>query len=172
MKRRYVERSNEKISLHRKQKMKKEKLSEVMGNVMAALNTFGIEYDTNTSGFGVKRKVNELKTEETIEYLGFDGGDNFKTKFFKFIEEPHYSNVRGAYWADDGKYVIIQFSRLYEMSAEDWQNYADWCGYDTPEEAQCQFGEPTSSYIRMNMRVAKGNIESFLMRYAQYFWKY
>ena len=139
---------------------------------MAALNTFGIEYDTNTSGFGVKRKVNELKKEETIEYLGFDGGDNFKTKFFKFIEEPHYSNVRGAYWADDGKYVIIQFSRLYEMSAEDWQNYANCCGCDDPEEAQCQYGEPTSSYIRMNMRVAKGNIESFLMKYAQYFWKY
>lgn len=132
----------------------------------------GIEYDTNTSGFCVKRKVNEVKREETIEYKGFDGGDNFKTKFFKFIEEPHYSNVRGAYWADDGKYVIIQFSRLYEMSAEDWQNYANCCGCDDSEEAQCQYGEPTSSYIRMNMRVAKGNIEGFLMRYAQYFWKY
>ena len=150
-----------------------EKTKKIMANVMAALNTFGVEYDTNVIGYGVERSLSDLvKGEEIVDYIGFDGGDNFKTKFAEFIEKPHYYKVSGAYWADDDKYVVIQFSRLYEMDEEDWQEYANWCGCEDPMEAQCNYGDPSPSYIRMNVRITKGNIDSFVRRYARYCWEW
>lgn len=161
--------------------MKEEdRLEEIMNNVMAAINTTGIAYNINSAGFYVRRKASDLllkrvetfDTLETLDYIGHDGGEKFKTRFFKFLEEPKHSEVHGDYWADDDKYVIIQISRCCEMDQEYWQNYADWCGYDTPEEAQYNYGDPTPSYIRMNIRIPKGDIRNFVMKYAQYFWKY
>lgn len=149
------------------------KTERVMANVMAALNTFGVEYDTNTYGFGVQRNLSELvDREETVDYIGFDGGDNFKTKFAEFIEKPHYYKVSGAYWADDDKYVVIQFARLYEMTEEDWREYASLCGCEDPMEAQCNYGDPSPSYIRMNVRVSKGKMANLVRRYARYCWEW
>ena len=37
-----------------------EKTKKIMANVMAALNTFGVEYDTNVIGYGVERSLSDL----------------------------------------------------------------------------------------------------------------
>lgn len=147
------------------------KTEKIMMNVMAALNTFGVEYDTNEEcGFGLKRNLSDLVKEETLEFIEFDGGDNFKTKFDNFCKKPHYYKANGAYWADDDGYVVIQFARLYEMDDEDWREYANSCGCDDPYEAQCIYGGPSPSYIRINVKIAKGNIHSFVSRCAHYCW--
>lgn len=140
----------------------KEKLKRAMANVMAAFNTSGVEYDTNAYGVGdFERNLSELNGEETI--------DN-ERGFLEFLTRPHYARPRGEWWADDNKYVVIQFSRRYEMDAEDWADWADWCGCENPEEAQCNFGDPSPSYIFINIRVPKGSIDSFVRRYARYCW--
>lgn len=144
----------------------------VMEHVMSTLNTVGVEYATNTRGFDVQRELSELvDSVETVDYIGFDGGDNFKTKFAEFIGKPHYYKVRGAYWADDDKYVVIQFARLYEMTDEDWQEYASWCGCEDIMEAQWNYGDPSPSYIRMNVKVIKEDLERFVNMYAYHCWK-
>ena len=136
-----------------------EKIIKVMENVMAALNTWGTEYDVNTCGFNSRKsKESILRNEPNIvDFKGFDGGKTFKTKFEKFANKPHYSKVIGNCWADDGEFVLIQFFRYYEMDEEDWDNYAAWCGVEDPAEAQAMYGDPEVSRIYMNIRVKKGN---------------
>lgn len=151
-----------------------EKTRKVMANVMAAINTFGIEYDTNFVGCRVERKLSDLlKGGKPVKYLedASDGGKRFQTKWSNFISGPHYRKVRGDCWADDGDSVIIQFSRLYEMNEEDWIEYAYSCGCESPFEAQCCYGDPEPSYKRLNIRVPKGAIESFLRSVARYCWE-
>ena len=111
-----------------------EKTKRIMANVMAALHTFGIEYNTNVTGYRVERSLSELvkEGEETVDYIEFNVEDNFKTKFKEFIEKPHYYIVSGAYWANDDKYVVIQLSRLYEMDDKYWNDYANWYGCKNP----------------------------------------
>lgn len=142
-----------------------------MRNVMAALHTYGIEYDTNVIGSRVERRLSDLEQKaETVEYIGDDGGDEFKAKFAEFCGRTHYCGIHGACWADDNKFVVVQLSRLYEMDAQDWKEYAEWCGCEDITEAQASYGDPASSYIYINVRVAKGNIANFVRRYARYCW--
>lgn len=141
--------------------MNTEKIKRVMANVMAAFNAVGVEYDTNVHGCNLERQLSELNGEETI--------DN-ERGFLEFLTRPHYAKPRGFWWADDNKYVVIQFSRRYEMDAEDWDDWAGWCGCENPEEAQYNFGDPSPSYIFINIRVPKGSIDSFVRRYARYCW--
>lgn len=78
--------------------------------------------------------------------------------------------MRGWYWADSDDYVVIQFARSYNMDDNDWQEYANMCGYDDPCEAQAMCGDPQTTYIRLNVRIPKGAIDLFVHRYAHYCW--
>lgn len=56
------------------------------------------------------------------------------------------------------------------MDDNDWQEYANMCGYDDPCEAQAMCGDPQTTYIRLNVRIPKGAIDLFVHRYAHYCW--
>ena len=156
-------------------KNNREKTEDIMRNVMAALNTYGVEYDTNVWGHEVERQISYLvdgktKTLDNPQFDFMPGFKEFIEAFKEFVDTPHYSKVRGWYWADSDDYVVIQFARSYNMDDNDWQEYANMCGYDDPCEAQAMCGDPQTTYIRLNVRIPKGAINLFVQRYAHYCW--
>lgn len=150
-----------------------------MENVMAALNTFGIEYDPYEYGFEVEKDLLYLKNrtnqefgkmeEIPVDLINFAEND-FETKFEEFVNMPHFNKISGAYWADDDGYVVIQFSRMYNMTENDWDDFVAWCGCESPEEAIANYGEPSPTYIYLNVRIKKGEIGGFVSKYAHYCW--
>lgn len=145
------------------------KLDNVMNNVMAALNTFGIEYDVNEiSAVPICEEKEELLKSEQ-EVLNFKN-KNFFQNFKSFTARPQYSRISGKCWADDGKYVIIQFKRSYIMTDEDWEKYAIMCGCSDPFEAQGLYGDPNTGYIFLNVRIEKGHLRNFVSSYAHFCW--
>lgn len=147
-----------------------DKLNSIMNNVMAALNTFGIEYDVNeVRGFSIScSKENLLKSEQEI--LNFQENKAFKDAFKSFAERPQHSRISGKCWADDADSVIIQFSRSYIMTDKDWDDFAYMCGCSDPFEAQALYGDPDVSHIYFNVRVPKGKIHRFVSSYAHFCW--
>lgn len=144
-------------------------LNTVMGNVMAALHTFGIEYDTNCYGFDVRGEIED--PEKSIEYKGYGDNSKFKKEFEKFLSNPkYYEGIYGKRWMDAEKYVIIQLGRTYKMSEADYDNYAAACGCETFEEAQCLYGDPMYTPLLINVKVRKGEIDHFVRRIAKYCW--
>lgn len=141
-----------------------------MRNVMAAFNTFGIEYDVNeVSGFSIScSKEDLLKSEQEI--LNFQENATFKEAFRSFAERPQHSRISEKCWADDSDSVIIQFSRSYIMTDKDWDDFAYMCGCSDPFEAQALYGDPNVGHIYFNVRVPKGQIYSFVSSYAHFCW--
>ena len=145
-------------------------LNNVMNNVMAALNTFGIEYDVNVvSTISISWKKEELLESEQ-EILNYEESATFKNSFKSFAERPHFSRISGEGWADDGNCVIIQFVRTYQMDQKDWDDYAHMCGCSDPFEAQALYGDPNVKHIFLNVLVPKGKIHSFILSYAHFCW--
>ena len=153
-----------------KERKRQEKTKKIMTNVMAALNTFGIEYDVNVSGFDVESKLKDLFKKATpVEYDAYKG-EAFKEEFDKFVNMPQYGYTTGTYWADDNDFVVIQFSRTYIMTDEDWEEYAAFYGYANADEAMA-CGDPSPSRIYFNAKVKKGQIDSFVRNYAKHCWQ-
>ncbi len=146
------------------------KTRKIMNNVMAALGTFGIEYDVNEIGGNwIEQEMESLKPE--IETVDFDlNCKNFQQKFKDFAEKENYSTMSGSNWADDGGSVVVLLSRIYQMTEEDWDRYASFCGCNDPYEAQAYYGDPTPSYMYMKVRVQKGQISQFVRTVAKYCW--
>lgn len=145
------------------------KTKKIMNNVMAALNTYGIEYDTNISCCQrLEKDPENLKKEvETWDYESGEFGEKFK-EFAK--EDAHYQGVQGSCWADDGKYVIVQFERLYIRDEQDWEEWLAVTGCNDIYEASINYGDPEASYIFINARVKKGDIDGFVRQYAKDCW--
>lgn len=145
------------------------KTKKIMNNVMAALNTYGIEYDTNISCCRrLEKDPENLKKE--VETWDYESGE-FEEKFKEFAkEDSHYQGVQGSCWADDGKYVIIQFERLYIRDEQDWEEWLAVTGYNDIYEASINYGDPEASYIFINARVKKGDIDGFVRQYAKDCW--
>ena len=147
-----------------------DKLNSIMNNVMAALNTFGIEYDVNeVCGFSLCKDQKELlKSEQKV--LNFQENSTFRESFKSFAERPQHSRISGKCWANDADSVIIQFSRSYIMTDKDWDDFAYMCGCSDPFEAQALYGDPNVSHIYFNVRVPKGKIHRFVSSYAHFCW--
>lgn len=146
------------------------KLEIVMQNVMAAFNTFGIEYDVNEiNGFSISRSKESLLESEQ-EILDFQENATFQDAFKSFAERPQHSRISGKCWADDADSVIIQFSRSYIMTDKDWNDFACACGCSDPFEAQALYGDPNVGHIYFNVRVPKGKIHRFVSSYAHFCW--
>jgi len=145
-----------------------EKLRKVMQNVMAALNTGGVEYSTSIVGFDHKRDKQDL--EEKGETIAYKDDEGFASKFDEFANIPQYSKIAGTYWADDEDSVLIQFSRFYKITAENWEKYAVEFGCKDADE-EFSYGELRStSRIYLNVRVNKRELDFFLKEYAHYCW--
>lgn len=159
-----------KEKMRQKGKKMKNETTKIMNNVMAALNCDGIDYSIGIhNGSPIMWSKEQLFKRES-SLINYDEED-FQSKFEEFAMMPHHYKIEAAYWADDDKCVIIQLQRLYKMEEEEWKKYAEICGYDTPDEAVFYCGNPSSSYIRMNVRIDKYHTKDFVQKYAHYFWK-
>ena len=156
-----------------------------MNNVMATLNTFGLEYSINEYGFEVRKDLEFLKEQtqrgrsqrvapyEVVNFgrLNPEGGERFEQKFEEFLNIPQHSKVSGMYWAEeDEQSVLILLNRMYEMSLDDWEEYASLMGCEDIEEAQAMHGDPAAQYAYLCVRVAKDDLYSFVRIVAAQCW--
>ena len=123
-------------------------------NALAAFNTFGVEYDANSVGFNPvsREKFDNIPEEDVIEKVTFSSFGKEEKEFLQKWEEFQAFTSGTGCWSKPtgycaaeigGKYVAVVFDRTYCMSSQDWEDYAAWCGASCPEEAQCNYGDPT-----------------------------
>lgn len=139
-------------------------------NILAALNTFGIEYG-GTCGFTC---FNDEKPEVVINYRRKHFAEDAKKFLSDRPEEGgkgSWSHMTGHGYVQDGKdtYIIV-LSRSYDHTSEELIAYAHWCGYETFEEAQCNYGDITGRYTYLGVRVKKSDLDNFVHEVAPYCW--
>ena len=147
------------------------RIKMIMNNVMAALNTFGVVFNTNCYS-SIPLELSKEKVLEKEEKVVDFKSPTFDSDFETFREMPGYARVRGKSWCEDTEEntVIVQLSRLYFYTEEDWRNYANFCGFEDPVEAQYECGDPPSRYARLNVRVKGYDLDKFLEAVAKYCW--
>ena len=138
-------------------------------NILAALNTFGIEYGRNC-GF---TRFNVEKPEVVIDYRRRHFAEDAKKFLSDRPEEGgkgSWSHMTGHGYVQDGEDSIIVLSRSYNYTDEDLIDFAHWCGYETFEEAQCNYGDITGRYTYLGVRVKKSDLDNFVHEVAPYCW--
>ena len=133
-------------------------LNTVMGNVMAALNTFGLSFDTNCEGFHVKKEKLE-NSEKVVEFHPYGDNSKFEKAFDEFLNNHHYyAGMAGKYWMEAGEYVVIQLRRMYEKTVEEYE-------YEQNIEEELYYED-----LLLNVKIQKGEISSFVRAVAPHCW--
>lgn len=135
------------------------KIVKVMLAVMAALRTFGIEFDTNVSGFSPYQENLDLK--HVVKY------NMYKDRNVEYLKGFH-----GQYWKllDENKGVQIQFVRYIEPTEEEADDWANFNGYASYIEAQYAIGDMPWREEHLVVEVHFGHLDSFVGAAAPYCW--
>ncbi len=141
----------------------REKIVDTMKNVMAALNGFGVEYSTNWYGYSSETSLKEIQKigdgdTKDVFFEDFDGGDEFKKEFKKFVERKNCSKVQARAWAEEENMIMIQICRQYEDM------------YDDYYEAMENEWNSSPSYLTMNVHIYKTSLRNFVSVCAPYCW--
>ena len=136
------------------------KIKKVMLAVMAALRAFGIEFDTNVSGFSPYQE--NLDLEHVVKYNMYKDRQNVE----------YLKGFHGQYWKllDENKGVQIQFVRYIEPTEEEADDWANFNGYASYIEAQYAIGDMPWREEHLVVEVNFGHLDSFVNAAAPYCW--
>lgn len=134
------------------------KIKQVMLAVMAALRTFGIEFDTNVSGFDTNK---ETKKEHVVKYN-------------MFAKPPLdcLKGYRGKSWQlwDNREGVWVELHKLTPPTEEQELDWGNFYGFSSYIEAQYAIGDMPWHEDHITFEIPFGHLESFVESVAPYCW--
>lgn len=139
-----------------------EKIEKVMSNVMAALNTFGVEFDTNEwCGVRLHKSPKEVREKARV-ILCYDRDLNFES----------FVGFKGSAWAEEGDEVIILFHKVCLLTKEEQEEYASSLGCASYMEACVNYGDPVleGEFLAVKIPKGKDKISSFVRKIAKFCW--
>ena len=156
------------------------KKQDVMMNVMASLNTFGVEYASNVRGFDPEGVApgdqGQIRFKAELTRYGFDSDKELKQVLADFLsygkrEAGEWGKPHGYRWEqEDDNHVIIYLERLYQRSYEEEEDVARSLGYDSAIQMSYEYGDVESPRVYMAVKVHVELTERFVQRVAPYCW--